>query len=62
VLVKRIVSYVAGVVDLKDCIGIVGLGMVAVGIGVVFWPAAAVVVGLGLITLSVWGVRSGPTQ
>ena len=61
-LVKRIVSGVASAVDLKDCIGFVGLGMVAVGIGVVFWPAAAVVVGVGLITLSVWGVRSGPTR
>ena len=57
--VKRIVSRVASAVDLNDCVGMVGVGMVAVGIGVVFWPAAAIVVGVGLITLSLWGVRRG---
>ena len=57
--VNRNVSRVASAVDLRDCVGIVGVGMVAVGIGVVFWPAAAIVVGVGLITLSLWGVRRG---
>ena len=45
--------------DLRDCVAATGLSLVAIGIGVLFWPAALIVVGGALIYLSIVGVAHG---
>ena len=57
--IRTFVSRVATLVEFRDWVAFAGLGLLAVGIGVVYWPAAVIVIGGLLITLSVWGERHG---
>ena len=55
----KYINGIKGAVDLRDCVAAIGLSLVAIGIGVLFWPAALIVVGGALIYLSLGGVTHG---
>ena len=50
-------------VDLKDCVALAGLCLVGLGVGIIDWRAAPLVVaGVALVGLAVARVRRGNTR
>ena len=59
------IKYLYGIkkaVDLKDCAAFAGLSLLGIGLGVIYWPAALIVVGGILMYLAWAGVRRVNTR